>query len=204
MIAIIGSGNVGGALAQRLLEVGEHVVVGVRFPLSEKSIKLATHIGEDRLTSIERAVAVANTIIITTPPDVVMGILPQLGDVHGKLIIDATNAVRTKPTPYNTVFEALKKELQTEQVVKCFNTSGFENMRHPIYEGTGIDLFMAGNHTESKAKVAELVIKMGYGNCYDFGGDDKVELLEQFALAWINLAIFQGHGRGIAVKIMKR
>lgn len=204
MIAIIGSGNVGGALAQRLLEVGEHVVVGVRFPLSEKSIKLATHIGEDRLASVERAVAMASTIIITTPPDVVMGILPQLGNVNGKVIIDATNAIRTKPAPYQTVFEALKKELHTEFVVKCFNTTGFENMRNPLYGDTGIDLFMAGNHTESKAKVAELALKMGYENCYDFGSDDKVELLEQFAMAWINLAIFQGHGRGIAVKIMKR
>ncbi len=204
MIAIIGSGNVGGALAQRLLEVGEHVVVGVRFPLSEKSIKLATQIGEDRLASVERAVAMASTIIITTPPDVVMGILPQLGNVNGKVIIDATNAIRTKPVPYQTVFEALKKELHTELVVKCFNTTGFENMRNPQYGDTGIDLFMAGNHAESKATVAELALKMGYGNCYDFGGDDRVELLEQFAMAWINLAIFQGHGRGIAIKIMKR
>ena len=36
------------------------------------------------------------------------------------------------------------------------------------------------------------------------GGDDKAILLEQLALVWINLAIFQKQGRNIAIKILKR
>lgn len=44
----------------------------------------------------------------------------------------------------------------------------------------------------------------GFAECYDFGGRDKVELLEQFALAWINLAIFQGKGRNIGFKLLHR
>ncbi len=35
-------------------------------------------------------------------------------------------------------------------------------------------------------------------------GDDKVELLEKFALSWINLAIMQGHGRDITFKMIRR
>ncbi len=41
-IAIIGSGNVGGALAKKWLKAGHTVLVGARFPLSEKNVKLAT------------------------------------------------------------------------------------------------------------------------------------------------------------------
>lgn len=37
-----------------------------------------------------------------------------------------------------------------------------------------------------------------------FSKGDKVELLEKFALSWINLAIFQGHGRNLAFKVIRR
>ena len=39
-IAIIGSGNVGGALAQQWMKAGHHVMIGAKFPLSDKNIKL--------------------------------------------------------------------------------------------------------------------------------------------------------------------
>jgi len=56
-----------------------------------------------------------------------------------------------------------------------------------------------------KARHAEqLANDIGFGKCYDFGGDDKVELLEKFALSWINIAIMQGHGRNLAFKLLKR
>lgn len=89
--------------------------------------------------------------------------------------------------------------------MKCFNSTGFENMTNPIYLNFGgIDMFCAGNDKESKAIVQKLARDIGFGECWDFGGDDKVELLEKFALSWINLAIMQGHGREIAFKVIKR
>jgi predicted dinucleotide-binding enzyme len=118
--------------------------------------------------------------------------------------VDATNAVRIKPEPYSTAFDALLKLSNCTQVVKCFNTTGFENLLNPNYEGQKIDLFAAGTNKKAKDSVIKLALEMGYGACYDFGGDDKVELLEQFALSWINLAIMQGHGRNMAFKVLRR
>ncbi len=46
-IAIIGAGNVGGALAIRLIQAKHQVLIGAKFPLSAKAIQLATKIGED-------------------------------------------------------------------------------------------------------------------------------------------------------------
>ena len=77
-------------------------------------------------------------------------------------------------------------------------------MLNPKYEGGALDMFMAGNHKESKEIAKELALNLGFENCYDFGGDDKVELLEKFALSWINLAIMQGMGRNIGIKIVKK
>lgn len=203
-IAIIGTGNVGGALAQQLLKAGHSVLMGVRFPLSEKSLKLAAKIGEDRFAAVENAAKQSEVIIITIPPDAVPALITQLGDVSNKTIIDATNSIRVKPEPYPTAFHAIKAITKSEQLVKCFNTTGFENMLNPVYNGEGIDMFCAGNSKEAKQLAEKLSKDIGLVACYDFGGDDKVELLEKFALSWINLAIMQGHGRNLAFKVVKR
>jgi len=203
-IAIIGSGNVGGALAQSFIQAGHMVLIGAQLPLSEKSIKLATVIGEDRFTSVENAARQAEVIIITTPPEAVLAIIPQLGDVQQKIIIDTTNSVRTKPEGYATAYHAIKEKTGTELLVKCFNSTGFENMRNPVYNGEGIDMFCAGNSKEAKAVATKLATDIGFATCYDFGGDDKVQLLEQLAVSWINLAIMQGHGRNLAFKLIRR
>jgi len=65
-IAIIGSGNVGGALAQQWIKAGHNVLIGSQFPLSEKNIALATKIGEDRFAVIENAVKQCEVILIAT------------------------------------------------------------------------------------------------------------------------------------------
>lgn len=203
-IAIIGSGNVGGALAQSLIKAKHTVLIGAKFPLSEKSIQLATKIGEDRFAVVEWAAKQADVIIITTPPESVIDLIPQLGNVKNKIIIDATNSVRTRPEGYTTAYHALKELSGTDKLVKCFNTTGFENMLHPVYNDGGIDMFCAGNNAEAKAIAVQLSKDIGFAECYDFGGDDKVELLEKFALSWINLAILQRQGRDIAFKILRR
>ena len=65
-------------------------------------------------------------------------------------------------------------------------------------------MFMAGDSANAKVVAARLALDIGFASCMDFGKADKVELLEKFALAWINLAIMQGHGRNIAFKLVRR
>lgn len=202
-IAIIGSGNVGGALAQQWIKAGHTVLVGAKFPLSEKNIQLATQIGEDRFAAIPSAVKQCEVVLIATPPTAIFDIIDQMGDVSGKTIIDATNAVRQKPAPYETVYHALTDKTSAK-VVKCFNSTGFENMQNPVYHGEKLDMFMAGDHEAAKQTALQLALDAGFGACWDFGKGDKVGLLEQFALSWINLAIMQGHGRDIAFRVLRR
>lgn len=202
-IAIIGSGNVGGALAQQWVKAGHTILVGAQFPLSEKNIALATLIGEDRFSSIHNAVKQCDVILVATPPSAIFEILEQMGDVSGKVIIDATNSIMKNPEPYKTAYYCIADKTKAE-VVKCFNSTGFENMLNPIYNGQAIDMFMAGDSVKAKSVATQLALDAGFGVCIDFGKSDKVELLEKFALSWINLAILQGHGRDIAFKVVRR
>ena len=102
------------------------------------------------------------------------------------------------------LMEALMKMTTCKDIVKCFNTTGAENMANPVYRGTGIDMFYAGDSVLAKKTAALLAKDLGFENVYDFGGSDQFNLLEQFALSWINLAMMQGYGRGIGFKVMKR
>lgn len=202
-IAIIGSGNVGGALAKQWIKAGHTVLIGAKFPLSEKNIKLTTQIAEDRFASVAAAVKQCEVILIATPPTAIFDIIDEMGDVSNKIIIDATNSVMKNPEPYKTVYHCLEDKTNAE-VVKCFNSTGFENMLNPVYNGQGIDMFMAGDSEKAKSVAKQLALDCGFGSCIDFGKSDKVELLEKFALSWINLAIMQGHGRDMAFKVVRR
>lgn len=202
-IAIIGSGNVGGALAQKWVKAGHSVIVGAQLPLSDKNIKLASQIGEEFFASIPIAVKQSEVILIATPPLAIFEILTALGDVTDKVIIDATNSIGKKPEPYQTVYHCLIDQTKAT-VVKCFNSTGYENILNPIYKGEGIDMFMAGDSENAKSIAKQLALDAGFGACLDFGKSDKVELLENFAFSWINLAIMQVHGRNIAFKLVSR
>lgn len=201
-IAIIGTGNVGGALATQWAKTGHTIHMGVKDVADFKG----KHLLENPNTSvhtISEAVALSDVILVATPAHIAVGLVETLGNVTGKTIIDATNAIRQTPEPYPTAFHAFE-DLTKAEVVKCFNTTGFENMQNPEYGGIQLDMFIAGDSETAKTVAKQLSNDMGFENCYDFGNSDKVELLEKFALSWINLAIFQGHGRNIGFKILKR
>lgn|SRR5574343_1078465 len=202
-IAIIGSGNVGGALAQQWIKAGHVVTIGAKFPLSEKNLKLAREIGEEKFVSIKKAAELSEVILLAIPPVAIFEVIEQMGDLSDKVVIDASNSVMKGPDPYKTVFHCLSDKTNAE-IVKCFNSTGYENILNPIYDGQGIDMFMAGDSERAKVVARQLALDCGFGSCIDFGKADKVELLEKFALSWINLAIMQGNGRNMAFRVVKR
>ncbi|MFP5041756.1 NADPH-dependent F420 reductase [Parasediminibacterium sp. JCM 36343] len=201
-IAIIGTGNVGGALATKWAKKGHKINLGTQDLLNFKGKELLGN-ENTHVFSIKEAVEKSEVVLIATPPTAIFEIIELAGDLDGKVIIDATNAIGKKPEPYATVYHCLADKTHAA-VVKCFNTTGFENMLDPNYNGVAIDMFMGGDNENAKSVAVQLALDAGFGSCIDFGKGDKVELLEKFALSWINLAIMQGHGRNLAFKVVRR
>ena len=203
-IAVIGTGNVGGALAKSWAKAGHKIFLGVNDTANFKG-KSLLDLHNVSAHSIADAVKKAEVVLIAAVPQATADIVKAMGNVTNKVIIDAMNSVRVKPEGYSNTFEALIALASDAEVVKCFNTTGFENMANPVYPNDlHIDMYMAGDSKIGKEITAHLAKDAGFENCYDFGNNDKVALLEQFALVWINLAIMQGQGRNIAFKIVKR
>lgn len=204
MIAVIGSGNVGGALATKWAGKGHQVILGVRDMNTFKGKHLLAVPGITA-APVAEAVRQSEVILISTPATQTLPVVRSLGDTTGKVIIDAMNTVMGKGAEgFTNTTEAILANTQTRDVVKCFNTTGFNNMVNPVYQGVAIDLFVAGDSARGRDTAIQLAKDAGFADCYSIGGNDKFTLMEQFAWFWINLAMFQGQGREIAFKLLKR
>lgn len=203
-IAIIGTGNVGSALAEAWSSAGHTLLLGVRDQSNFKGKELLS-LENTSLHSIAEASSEAELILLSTPAINTIEVTKSLGDTTGKVIIDAMNIMMGKgPEGFTNTTDAILAHTSTKDVVKCFNTTGANNMQNPIYHEMGIDMFVAGDSFKGKSIAKQLALDVGFAECYDVGGNDKFQLMEQFAFFWINLAMFKGQGREIAFKLLHR
>lgn len=203
-ISIIGTGNVGGTLARKWAAKGHRIYLGVR---NLDQFKGADLLQLPNITahSIAEAVQLSELILLATPAMQAVEVAQSLGDTTGKIIIDSMNIVMGRgPQGYSNTTDAVLDHTATHDVVKCFNTTGFNNMENPQYGNQSLDLFVAGDSEKGKVAAIQLAQDAGFAECYPIGGNDKFQLMEQFAFFWINLAMFQGQGRDIGFKLLKR
>lgn len=203
-IAIIGTGNVGGALATKWATAGHTILLGVKDSHAFKGAALLTN-PNTSVHPIQEAVKEAAVILLATPATAAVEVAQSLGDTSGKLIIDAMNIVMGRgPAGFNSTAEAILANTASRDVIKCFNTTGFNNMENTVYGTEKLDLFMAGDSAAAKQTVRQLALDAGFAECYDAGGSELFQLMEQFAFFWINLAMRQGLGREIGFKLLRR
>lgn len=203
-IAIIGTGNVGGALATKWAQQGHRIRLGVQDLQQFKGKGLLKN-PNTSAHPVQEAVEASEIILLATPATAAVEVASSLGDTSGKVIIDAMNIVMGRgPAGFANTAEAILAHTSTRDVVKSFNTTGFNNMVNPVYGDQSLDMFMAGDSAKGKAMTRQLALDAGFAECYDIGGNDRFSLMEQFAFFWINLAMFQGQGREIGFKLLKR
>ena len=207
-IAIIGTGNVGGTLGSRWAKNGYQVVFGTRNPSSVKVQKLLEIAGENASAgSVREAAAGADVVVVAVPWNVTQTTLEAAGDLRGKIVIDCTNPVapglQLALGTTTSGGEQVAAWAKGARVVKAFNTTGWENMAEPIYEGKPTLMLICGDDVAAKMAVAELTESLGF-EVVDLGPLETSRLLEPFALVWIRLAVVQGLGRDFAFKLVKR
>lgn len=203
-IAIIGSGNVGGTLASKWATAGHQIHLGVRDLQHFKGQHLLSN-PAIRALAIQDAVALSEVILLATPASYAIDVAKSLGDTSGKVILDSMNIVMGRGTAgYSNTADAILANTQTNFVAKCFNVTGFNNMADPNYGSEKLDMFTCGDSSVAKEVARKLSLDAGFAECYDCGGNDRFQLLEQYAFFWINLAMIQGQGREIGFKLLKR
>ncbi len=211
-IAIIGAGNVGGALGTAWAQkAGHEILFGVRNPGAEKTQALLSKIGgKARAVAPAEAAASADFTVLTTPWPQTEAAIRSLGSVSGKLILDATNPLAMSPDGLGleighnvSAGEKVQGWAAGASVFKTLNTTGFGNMAEPIYQGVKSVMFVAGDDAANKPKVIDLVASLGF-DVIDAGPLRNARLLEAHAMLWIELALKRGLGRDWAFARVKR
>lgn len=202
-IGVIGSGNVGAALARGFARNGHTVTFGVRNPTSFKGASLV-HEKNIAVATVSEIARDCDVLVMAAVPQAVGEIARSLGDVSDKIIIDAMNSFRTKPEGFDNTTQALEKLTNCKHIVKCFNCTGSKNMANPIYRSGGIDMFYAGDSPQAKEVAGQLAREIGFSKVYDLGGSKEYDLLEQLAMIWITLARTSGMGAEFALNVVER
>jgi len=101
-VAIIGSGNVGKALARSGVKAGHEVTLSATSP--EKAAESAKETGAKAAGSNQEAVKGADLVIVAVPYDKLGEVFRGLGTaVDGKIVVDATNHINTQnPERFST------------------------------------------------------------------------------------------------------
>ena len=191
-IALIGTGNVAGALGPEFAMQGHDIVYGSRNPDRAEVRELVSRTGGNAFaTGQVEAAAQADIVVIAVPGDVAEQVVASLGDLSGKIIIDPTNRVgpgddgfmmHTTATSNAELIQALAPDAY---VVKAFNTLNFRTMIDPESSGGPVTIPLVGNDAEAKATVAALVEGMGL-EAIDLGPVRFAHVLEGMLVIWIN------------------
>jgi predicted dinucleotide-binding enzyme len=166
--------------------------------------------GRGRAGTPEQAAAFAQFIVLTTPWNAAEAAIRSMGDLNGKIILDATNPLVMGPDGLGleighsiSAGEKVHGWAKGASVFKTLNTTGFGNMADPIFRGVKSVMFVAGDDAVNKAKVIELVASLGFV-AVDAGPLQNARLLEAHAMLWIELALKRGLGRDFAFALVRR
>lgn len=199
-VAIIGAGSVGSHLARGLAGAGHAVTVGVRDATTDRAVALAG--AGVALASPEDAAAGADVVVLAVPAPSLGEVVPSLGDLAGKVVVDATNAVGTPlPDGFATLGAYVSSLAPGARVVKAFNTIGAEHMESATVAGTPAFLPVAGDDA-GRPVVVDLATSLGF-DVADLGGPDCVQMVEDAARLWIHLAFRCGWGRDFGFGVLR-
>jgi 8-hydroxy-5-deazaflavin:NADPH oxidoreductase len=208
-IGVIGAGNVGGTLGRAWAKSGHDVLFGVQHSTGPKVLALLADVGgRAKAVSVSEAATHGDVVVFATPWAATQDAVGKAGDLTGKVVLDCTNPLKADLSGLEIGHSTSGGEqvavwASSSRVVKVFNTTGFENMANPAYGGVPITMFFAGDDAEAKAVAAQLAREIGF-DPVDAGPLANARLLEPLGLLWIHLAIRQGHGTGIAVRLTRR
>jgi 8-hydroxy-5-deazaflavin:NADPH oxidoreductase len=203
-MTIIGTGNMGRAIATRALAGGHQVtLIGTH---RDKAQELADELGGNTVTGGDSPTGELVVLAVWYPTalDVVREHADQL---EGKVIVDITNPIdSSKFEPLVLDAGSAAQEIDAvapdgAMVVKAFNTTFAGTLEAGEVAGQQLDVLMAADDEAAKAKVTEFVESAGL-RAIDAGPLHRARELE--ALGYLHMALQEGLGTGYssAVKVI--
>ncbi|WP_394618654.1 NADPH-dependent F420 reductase [Lentzea sp. JNUCC 0626] len=175
-LALIGSGNVGGAIAKLAVDAGWNVVLSnSRGP--ETLAELVASLGERATAATtEEAVATGDLVVVSVPLFAYRDLPAE--QLNGKIVIDAMNyypqrdgQIAELESGELTASGLLQRALPGARVVKAFNNIVFRHLAElprPSGAPDRATLPIAGDDDAAKAEVTRLMDALGF-DALDYG-----------------------------------
>jgi 8-hydroxy-5-deazaflavin:NADPH oxidoreductase len=201
-VGVIGSGEVGEALARGFLSRHHDVMLGSRDPRSEKMRAWLTKAGARAATgTFAQTAAFGDLALFAVGWSNAENAIRLAGpkNLSGKIVIDVTNPLKFeegKPPGLAVGFddsagETVQRWLPDARVVKAFNIVGNAYMIDPQFPGGPPTMFICGNDATAKKVVDEICAGFGW-EVVDIGGIEGARLLEPLAILWVRYGVVSG------------
>ena len=191
MIAIIGTGKIGGTLGRAFARTGLEVVFGSRNPAGS----MAAGDTPARAVTVGEAVAAGDVVLLAQPAQEVVAFLrANAPALDNKLIVDATNNF---PGPVLHCAVAVAEHAPGARYARAFSSQTWETYEEPTWAGTPGDLVFTSEETD-RAEVEELINAVGLHPVYlGPGQQDLVDaVLRLLVPEWAE------HGRHVGLRIL--
>ena len=203
-IVIVGSGNVGRALGTGWRKAGHSVTFAARDPTGAKAAELKR---DGFAVAPQGDAGKAEVIVLAVPWTGIEATVRALGDLAGKIVIDATNPLTANLELAlgfsDSAGETVARLAKGARVVKAFNTTGANNMAESRYPGGKVMMPVAADDAAAKRSVMALAADLGF-EPIDAGPLAMSRHLEPLAMLWIKLAYAQGMGREFGFAVLRR
>ena len=193
-VAVLGSGKVGGVLANGLLANGYAVMRASREPAKLDAWKQTAGAGASTGTFADAA-KWANIVVLAVKGGAAESVIELAGPANlaGKTVIDATNPIADAP-PTNGVLkyfsslddshmERLQREFKNARFVKAFNSVGAPSMVNPQFKGGPPTMFICGNDDGAKKSVTRILDQFGWETA-DMGKAEAARAIEPLCMLW--------------------
>ena len=212
--AVLGTGMVGQAIADKLVSLGHEVVMGSRSADNERARGWAAGAGERASQgTFADAAGAADVVFNCTAGGASLEALLAAGEenLSGKLILDVANPLDfSQGTPTLSVMgddslgEQIQRAFPDAHVVKALNTVNCNVMVEPGRVPGDHDVFLCGNDDAAKAEVRQLLAGFGWPGdaILDLGDISAARGTEAYLLFWLRLMDVAG-GPDFNVKVVR-
>jgi len=193
-IAIIGTGDVAGALGPEFAALGHDIVYGSRDPSRDEVKALVERTGGKASATTQReSVVDADIVVLAVPGRLAEMIAKDLGDLSGKIVIDPTNNYSREGVPHlagdTSNGELIQAAAPDAHVVKALNTVGAQNMMPGRAFSGQISVPVAGDDSNAKERVAQLIDSLGL-DATDVGPLFNARFVEAMAPLYVYMNVF--------------
>ncbi len=206
-IGIIGTGNMGSALGQRLSDAGHQIFYGSIEPGTAKSIAdmMAPNVQGG---SIANAADFGEVIFLAVPWSGVDNAIEEAGDLEGRIIFDCTNPFKedTLDLIYteHSGAEYIAHKVGNAQVVKALNTIFAQNiMKASDYGDSHPSAFFCTDDESAQNMAAELLEDMKLAPVY-CGPLENASHLESMGALLFKLGDMPGNNLSLTFQLINR